>query len=60
MCPLSNWIRYRVAYMGIKDIYQIAAERVNDVADIPLCTVMETLEIDTNEIVSLMSEIEEG
>ncbi|WP_179880288.1 hypothetical protein [Bacillus cereus] len=46
--------------MGIKDIYQIAAERVNDVADIPLCTVMETLEIDTNEIVSLMSEIEEG
>ncbi|EDX59465.1 hypothetical protein BC03BB108_E0019 (plasmid) [Bacillus cereus 03BB108] len=45
---------------GVKDIYQIAAERVNDVCDIPLCTVMEVLEIDPNEIVSLMSEIEEG
>ncbi|EEM68502.1 MULTISPECIES: hypothetical protein [Bacillus cereus group] len=46
--------------MGVKDIYQIASERVDDVADIPLCTVMEALEIDTNEIVSSMDEIEEG
>ncbi|MFJ6034297.1 hypothetical protein ACIQFL_28775 [Bacillus toyonensis] len=46
--------------MGVKDIYQIAAERVNDVCDIPLCTVMEALEADPNEIVSLMDEIEEG
>ncbi|MBL3848169.1 hypothetical protein V4483_25495 [Bacillus paranthracis] len=46
--------------MGVKDIYQIASERVNDVADIPLCTVMKALEIDPNEIVSLMDEIEEG
>ncbi|EJV42176.1 hypothetical protein IEK_05842 [Bacillus toyonensis] len=46
--------------MGVKDIYQIATERVDDVCDIPLCTVMETLEIDPNGIVSLMDEIEEG
>lgn len=46
--------------MGLKDIYKIASERVGDVADIPLCTVMEALEIDTNEVVSLMDEIEEG
>ncbi|WP_179864195.1 hypothetical protein [Bacillus cereus] len=46
--------------MGVKDIYQIASERVGDVADIPLITVMEALEIDPNEIVSLMDEIEEG
>ncbi|TKI94243.1 hypothetical protein FC699_16045 [Bacillus wiedmannii] len=39
-----------------KDIYEISAERVNDVCGIPLCTVMETLEIDPNEIVSLMDE----
>ncbi|WP_431078401.1 hypothetical protein [Bacillus pacificus] len=49
-----------MAYMGVKDIYQIASERVDDVTDIPLCTVMEALEIDPNEIVSLMDEIEEG
>ncbi|AEW58604.1 TPA: hypothetical protein ACOQ34_005671 [Bacillus cereus] len=46
--------------MGVNDIYQIAAERVNDACDIPLCAVMEVLEIDPNEIVSLMDEIEEG
>ncbi|MGM2815352.1 hypothetical protein ACS2Q8_25820 [Bacillus cereus group sp. Bce007] len=46
--------------MGLKDIYQIASERADDVTDIPLCTVMEALEIDLNEIVSLMVEIEEG
>ncbi|ACH42301.1 hypothetical protein IEBH_gp44 [Bacillus phage IEBH] len=57
---ILNRIRNRVAYMGIKDIYQIASERVNDVADIPLCTVMKALEIDPNEIVSFMDEIEEG
>lgn len=55
-----NWIRDRTAYMGMKDIYQTASERVDDVVDIPLCTVMEALEIDTNEITSLMDEIEEG
>lgn len=57
---ILNWIRNRMAYMGVKDIYQIASERVDDVTDIPLCTVMEALEIDPNEIVSLMDEIEEG
>lgn len=57
---ILNRIRDRLACMGVKDIYQIAVERVNDVCDIPLCTVMETLEIDPNEIVSLMDEIEEG
>lgn len=57
---ILNWIRNGLAYMGVKDIYQIASERVNDVADIPLCTVMEVLEIDPNEIVGLMDEIEEG
>lgn len=53
-------IRNGLAYMGVKDIYQIASERADDVVDIPLCSVMETLEIDPNEIVSLMDEIEEG
>jgi hypothetical protein len=45
--------------MGVKDIYQFASERVDDVADIPLCTVMEVLEIDPNETVRLMDEVEE-
>ncbi|WP_255255995.1 hypothetical protein [Bacillus cereus group sp. BfR-BA-01322] len=44
----------------MKDVYELAIERVNDVCDIPLITVMEALEIDPNEIVSLMDEIEEG
>lgn len=57
---ILNRIRDRLAYMGVNDIYQIAAERVNDACDIPLCAVMEVLEIDPNEIVSLMDEIEEG
>ena len=60
MRSFLNRIGNRMAYMGVKDIYQIAAERVNDVCDIPLCTVMEALEADPNEIVSLMDEIEEG
>ncbi|MFA2628358.1 hypothetical protein ACQVST_26390 [Bacillus cereus] len=44
----------------MKDVYELAAERVNDVGAIPLEKVMEELGINPNSVIELMDEIEEG
>ncbi|HDR6289494.1 TPA: hypothetical protein QCU33_005644 [Bacillus cereus] len=43
----------------MKDVYEIAAERVSDVCAIPVDKVMEELGINPNSVIELMDEIEE-